>query len=949
MKQRSALSIIVLFLTTLAVGPAALLAKELPTDSRVLTGRLDNGVTWMYRRHDNPPGKMALMMHVDSGSLNETEKQRGLAHFIEHMCFNGTENFPPGELIPYFESIGMEFGPDLNAFTSFDQTAYMLFTPNTEAEQIDKALTVLSDYAFRVLLLEEEIDKERGVILEEARAGKNANQRVRDKLWPELFEGTRIAKRLPIGLEEVIANAPREVFVDYYRTWYRPENVTVVLVGDADHEGIVPLIEKRFGRYEAPVPAREQKGPEFKPFTEQRGLVVTDPELARCRIQMYNVRPGRPSTTTEKLWRTELVESVAGWIMDRRFDDLVNKGEASFRTANAGVGNFFNDALLITGMAMGEPDEWSDMLEQLVTEVKRAREHGFTLRELGLAKKELLAGAKRAVRTEPTRNARGFAFQIISAVNEEEPILSAEQELDLHEKMLPTITLDEVNAVMKKHFTPGTFAYVVTTPDKPGVPVPERDEVLAMARSAWAREVEALREDEAVTQLLPELPDPGKVVESSMDEDLKITSGWLSNGVRFHHRFMDYKKDQVLVTISLAGGQIEETAENAGITEVATLAVREAATSRLTSTQMRDLMTGKNINVFGSASDDAFGITVTGSPEDLEAGMQQVYALLTDGKIEEAAFKNWKLNMLQRIAQLEKMPRFQAMVATSDLLSGGDPRRTYWTRERVKGQSRSEAQAWFERLCREAPIEVSVVGDISLEKVRPLLTRYLGSLPERSRTADHLASLRHLDRPAGPLSRRMEVETMTPQAMAIAGFVGCDVRHVTDRRALEVCSNVLSSRLIKRIREELSLVYSIGAQNAPSDAYVDAGVFLAAAPCDPEKVETLVDEVRTIFNDFAEKGPTEEELANAKRQIAENLDNEMKEPGYWSGVLRALDLHGRALAEQKREKSAFEKLTGEQVRDVFRAYNKPEQRFKVIAVPAQPETEAKEPEAAAAS
>jgi zinc protease len=474
------------FLTvaTVVVAPATLSAKELPADSRVLTGRLENGVTWMYRRHDNPPGKMTLMMRVDSGSLNETEKQRGPAHFIEHMCFNGTENFPLGELIPYFESIGMEFGPDLNAFTSFDQTAYMLFTPNTETEQIDKALTVLSDYAFRALLLEEEIDKERGVVLEEARAGKSANQRVRDELWPELFEGTRIAKRLPIGLEKVIANAPREAIADYYRTWYRPENVTVVLVGDTDQEGIVPLIEKRFGQYQAPVPAREREGPEFKAFTEQRGLVVTDPELARCRIQMYNVRPGRPPTTTEQLWRTELVESVAGWIMDRRFDDLVNKGEASFRTANAGVGNFFNDALLTTGMAMGEPDEWSDMLEQLVIEIKRAREHGFTQRELELAKKKLLASAKRAVRTEPTRNARGFAFEIISAVNAEEPILSAQQELNLHEKVLPTVTLDEVDAVMKKHFAPGAFAYVVTTPDKPGVPVPEREEVLATAQSA---------------------------------------------------------------------------------------------------------------------------------------------------------------------------------------------------------------------------------------------------------------------------------------------------------------------------------------------------------------------------------------------------------------------------------------------------------------------------------
>ena len=204
MRIKARLTALAVMLSALSMLSTPLFGKPLPRDSRIITGKLKNGVTWMYRKHDNPPGKMALMIHVRTGSLNETDSQRGLAHFVEHMAFNGTENFPPGELIPYFESIGMEFGADLNAFTSFDQTAYMLFTPDTETEQIDKALMVLSDYAFRMLFLEEEIEKERGVILEESRTGKNAYQRMRDELWPELFEGSRFAERLPIGKDEII-------------------------------------------------------------------------------------------------------------------------------------------------------------------------------------------------------------------------------------------------------------------------------------------------------------------------------------------------------------------------------------------------------------------------------------------------------------------------------------------------------------------------------------------------------------------------------------------------------------------------------------------------------------------------------------------------------------------------------------------------------------------------
>lgn len=910
----------------------------LPRDERNLTGKLENGVTWMYRQHDNPPGKMALMFHMRTGSLNETDAQRGLAHFIEHMCFNGSEHFKPGALIPYFESIGMEFGADLNAFTSFDQTAYMLFTPNTETEQIDKALMVLSDYAFRVSFVPEEIEKERGVVLEESRRGKSAFQRVRDKLWPELYEGSRFATRLPIGDDEVLAKAPREEFVDYYNTWYRPENLTLVLVGDAEIDRVKPLIEKWFGEAKPAADARKPMGPEFKPFTEERAMVVTDHELPVCQVQLFNIRAGRPPTTTEEQWRTELVESIGTWIIGRRYEERVNKGEASFRGAGAGVSNFFNDALLISASATGEPDDWNKMLDELIAEVHRAGAFGFTARELELARKDTLANAERAVKTEPTQNANRMIRQIVGRVNDREPSMSAQQELDLFARMLPTVTLEEVNQAFTTHFAPGTFAYVVTLPDKPGIEVPERAEVLDLAKEAWARKVEPVTEDAAATTLLASLPEPGKIEEKSFDETYAITSAWLSNGVRVHHRFMDYKKDEVTVTIHLAGGQIEETAANAGITEIASLAVREAATSRLTSTQMRDLMTGKNIGVFANPQQDSFALRVSGSPVDLEVGLQQAHALMTDGKIEESAFKNWQLSTKQQIDRVKTMPMSQAQITLDELISGGDARMAFWTKERVDAASRERAQAWFDRLCREAPIEVSVVGDIKLETAMPLIEMYVGSLASRPRTATHLDALRKLARPTGPLARRVDVETMTPQAMALTGFVGARGQDVTERRALEMASRILSSRAVKRIREDLSLVYSISVRNLSNWAYEDASPFLSGAPCKPENVDTLVAEVNRIFGDFAKDGPTPEELENAKKQLLENLDTGMKEPGFWTSLLSQLDSRGRSLDEAKTAKSSVEAQTADHVRSVFQKYYVPERVFRVTAVPALVET-----------
>ncbi|MFH0982654.1 MAG: insulinase family protein [Planctomycetota bacterium] len=924
------------------LGAASLVGGPLPHDERILTGKLDNGVTWMFRQHDNPPGKMALMMHVRTGSLNESEAQRGLAHFMEHMMFNGTEHFAPGELIKFFESIGMEFGADLNASTSFERTVYLLFTPDAKTETLDKTLMTLSDYAFRALLSNEEIDKERGVILEELRTGQDYQERLRDKLWPELFEGSRLAQRLPIGKEEVIAHAPRSEFEAYYRAWYRPENITVILAGDAKADDVVPLIKKWFSEYRAQVPGASQERAEFKPFTRERAIVVTDPELVQGSIELFNLGPRRPPTVTSEQWRQELVERIGSWIFGRRCEERLQKGEASYLQAGASIMDMFHDGLLVVGSAEGEPKKWETMLEELVMEINRAREFGFNQRELDLAKKEILADAEEAVRQEPTRNARRVGFAMVSAVNNQEPVLSAQQELDLLQEMLPGVQLPQVNETFAGHFKPGSFAYVLELPESAAVKVPPRDDVLAAARAAWARKLEAPKVEDVPTDLLAKLPEPGKVVESAVDKDLQITSAWLENGVRVHHRFMDYKKDLVMVSISLAGGVIEETAKNVGVTEVAGLAVNQAATSRLTSTNVRDLMTGKNIQVSAASGvDDAFTLTVSGSPKDLETGLQLAHALLTDGKIEASAFDKWKRARIQEIEQNQTNLFYKTFEVLQDLLSGGDPRRLVMTKEKVEAVDPKEAQTWFDRLCHEAPIEVAVVGDLNLEEAMPLIQKYVGSLPARKRSTEHLDGLRRLGRNTGPLKRQVKVETISPQAVAMAGFVGCEGRQHEDARALQVAANILSSRLIKHVREELSLVYSIRAMTRPSWIYRDSGLFQAGSMCDPDNADRLADEIHKTFQAFVDSGPTAEELENAKLQIANNLDTEMREPRYWWGILEYLGLHGRSLDEEKREKEAYARMTAEEVQTAFKKYYTPERSFTVTAVPTKVETQEK--------
>ncbi|MBU0617435.1 MAG: insulinase family protein, partial [Planctomycetes bacterium] len=751
---------------------------------------------------------------------------------------------------------------------------------------------VLSDQAFRCLLLEDEIEKERGVILAEIRAGKSAAQRIRDKLWPQVFAGSRFAERMVLGLEEVIESATRDDFVDYYQTWFRPERVTLVMVGDTDPGPVVPLIEKWFGDYRPTVSARVEPGAQFKTFTQQRAMVVTDPEYERCQVTIYNILPGRRPTTTVAEARVELVEGIGSWILDRRFDERVKKGEASYHNAGGGVMSFFGEALLVMGRAGGEPGQWEKMLEELIVEISRARQYGFTERELELARAEIAADAERAVNTEATRNARRIAMEMIRAVNDEEPVMSATQELELIERLLPTIELKEVSAAFATSFAPGTFAYALQMPEKDEIKLPTNEEVLAAARAALARKVEPPKDEQRATELLASEPRPGKVVESTTDEELNTTHFWLENGVRVHHRFMDYKKDLVLVGISLGGARLEETAGSAGVTEVAALAFNQPATKRLSSTEITDIMTGKQINLRAEFMErDSLDILVTGSPDDLEIGLQLAHVLLTEGRIEQPAFKKWVETSLQKYERFSKSPQFAAMATLLEVISGNDPRVTMNDPQRINAQSLERCQAWLERLCREAPLEVAVVGEMTQDEVMPLIEKYVGSLPKRSRSAAQLDPLRKLNRGEGPLDRRVSVDTITPQAMVFYGFVGSDARDVRDSQALELAAKTLDSQLIERVREELGLVYSIGVQTEASEVYEDAGMFVSGAPCAPDKAEELVSEIEGLFTGFAENGPTEEELANAKKQVLNNLDTRIREPTFWWGKLRYVDLH----------------------------------------------------------
>lgn len=920
--------------------------EPLPTDPALATGKLDNGLSYIVRKHGNPEGRAAVWMHVNTGSLNETDAQRGIAHYLEHMAFNGSKNFPPGSVIDFFQSLGLAFGRDQNAFTSFDQTTYQLYLPNTQGETIDKALLFMSDVAGRLSLLPHEIDEERGIIQEEKRTRLSAQQRVGEYILERIAPESTFGQRLPIGVDATLKSVMQPDFQDYYNRYYVPSNMTVIFVGDTDPAPVVEHIKKAFADgKKADVPKDRDVG--VKPTRGYRAIIATDPELKTASVNFTRIDLPVGPTTTLNGARRELIDTIGQFAFNRRLADHLAAGTASYLSASGTVGDEYRVFRQVEVQANGTPDKWQAMLTDLATEVRRATLHGFKDSELDDAKKSILSNAEEGVARESTTPARSMIARLNGSVADGDAIMSAAQRLDLLKKVLPSISTSEVSEAFTRNFDFSSAVFVASLPAGPGVP--SEADLVKFGTEALKVSPAPEAEKARTTSLLKEQPAGGKVAESKTHEASGVASGWLENGVRFHHRAMDQRKDDATISITLAGGQIEESAENRGISDVAALAWSRPATGTLSSTQIRDFMTGKKVSVRGGdgggggrggrgggGGGDAFTLTVSGSPTDLETGVQLAYLLLTDPVIEPAAFEQWKARELQQIESRKVQPQGVLMeTAAASLYPAGEARVKPLQKQQVEALTVAGAQAWLKRIIATAPIEVAVVGDIKQDAAEALVSKYLGSLSKRERINDKtLANLRQIKHVPGPVVKAVEAETKTPQAVVFDGFYGPDAKNVRDTRLMQLAARLVSTRLVKIIREEKQLVYSISAQVQPGTAYPGWGQFTAAAPTAPEKADLLGPALDEVYAAFAKGGPTAEELDTARKQFANQFEEQMKEPAFWQGRLATLSYRGGAtLDETMQGPAAFQAFTADEVRDTFAKYYKPESSFRFSVKP----------------
>lgn len=879
--------------TGAAPGDRDQVDRALEWSDEVVRGELDNGLTYIVKPHAAAGESVRMMLLLKAGAFHEDDSQRGAGHFIQRMSLAGSEHFPRGAARAFFDEQGVVFNEWRNTFIAFDHAVYTFELPAPSEAAVDRGLLFLSDVLGRLDLSDREIEQQRGVVLEKLRAMLGPRQRIRDRLLPRLAPGSLLGERFPLGEPENIREITPEAIRRYYQRWYTPRGAVLIVVGDVSTERTPARIREAFGDLEAgPPPKVIDSG--VRPTEEVSALVATDPEVAGATIEIGRMSVAPGPMRTEADFRRELAGDLAERALQRRLERMTERGESAFVKSTTFSGEIFRGRWYALLQVTGERGAWRELLDQVGTELLRLTRHGFTARDIGDAGRALLAEARRNARVAPGLEAEEIAWSIARAALFDHVYLSASDRLELMRAAIESTSAEEATDAMRQRLDPTRSVFVLITGEEASAP--QEKALRTAAREMLKRDVAPPRDRLRPDTLMAKRPEPGVVEEVSLHPESGVLSAWLDNGVRVHHRRMERLAREAVVRITIAGGEIEETERTRGLSAAVADSLDHPATDRLTSTDIRDLLLGANLDISAEHRDDLIAIEFRGDVEDLEAGLQTAHLMLTSPRVEPAALRRWRTEQLQRIAERKTQPGMVLSEVIPDLmLRPGDTRMRPLQRADVEAVTVQRAQAWLERLIAEAPIEAAIVGDVDESRAMELASRYLGSLPQRRRISDAFPQeLRAVMRAEPPFERRLEIDTLTPQAIVVVGCVGADERSEIESQSLDMAARVLESRLRRQLIEERGLVSVVGARHKPGRAYPGTGLLTCWAPVDPSEAERVANAMEEALAYFAATGPSAAEMDGARRQMRARAAQKLSDPAHWASALSEMTYRGRA-------------------------------------------------------
>ncbi len=859
------------------------LSAELPIEDAVLKGRLDNGLTYFIRTNQKPENRADLWLVVNAGSIQEDDDQQGLAHFVEHMAFNGTRNFEKQELVNYLESIGMTFGPDINAFTSFDETVYNLTIPTDDQETMATAFQILEDWAHGLAFDGEEIDKERGVVVEEWRLGRGAEARIRDKHFPVLFEGSRYAERLPIGKKEILESAPHEALRRFYHDWYRPDLMAVIAVGDFDPEVLEKLIQQHFSRLEAPAEPRRREIYTVPGHDEDRFAITTDPEATMTSVGVYYKLPKRTQGTVGD-YRRQIVESLYHGMVNARLRELTQEADPPFLygvSASAGIVRSTDFFIQVAGVREGQVVRG---LESLLTEAERADRFGFTETELGRLKADLLRGYEQAYAERDKRQSASLAAEYMRHFLEDEPIPGIEMELEIVQELLPTISLEELNELADEAIQQTNRVVLLSGPEKADQPLPNEEALIAAFENVANREITAYVDRVLDKPLLEHEPSPSPVAEEHFIEEIDVTEWRLENGIRVVLKPTDFKNDQVLLTAFSPGGHSLVPDARYSSAAFADTVVSEGGVGEFDAIELEKAMAGKLVSVSPFIGELEEGVTASASPEDLETLFQLVYLSLTAPRADSEAFQAFMTRMESFIENREARPEIAFSDEVQTVTYGGHLRRRPISKEVLQEIDLETALGVFrDRFADTSDFTFLIVGNFELDSIRPLVERYLGGLP----TTDRKETWRDVgaDPVEGELSVTMHrgLEPKSRVQLLLRGPAEWSRENLHDIQSLAAALRI---RLREVLREDMGATYGVGVNGILVDRPKERYLFAVGFGCAPENVEEMIEAVRKEIQAVQDQGLDKSYAEKVQEAQRRRREVSLKENGFWISVLR---------------------------------------------------------------
>lgn len=872
--------------------------QPLPVDQAVRTGTLPNGLTYYIRHNETPKGQADFYIAQKVGSILEEDNQRGLAHFLEHMCFNGTESFPGNDLIAWLETVGVKFGQNLNAYTSIDETVYNISNVPTARESVqDSCLIILHDWADGLLLDPKEIDKERGVIHEEWRSRNVGQQRILEQVLPKLYPDSKYGYRLPIGTMEVVDNFPPQALRDYYEAWYRPDQQGIIVVGDIDVDRIENKIKEIFSPIKMPENAKPR---EYEEVPDTEGTIYAIGKDSEMQYSVFNIYfknevvPRNQRNTIIYLVQDYVTDMIAN-MLNARYNEMSSNPDVEFAAAFAGYDNFLvantEDALNVGGVGKG--NDVMPAFKSVYRELLRAVRGGFTISEYDRARSEYLSRLESAYNERENTESEKYSREIVRHFIDNVPMPGIEYEYQMMNALANQIPVEAINQAVQQMVTDDNRVVLMMLPDKPGVVIPTEEQLAAAMGEVNGENIEAFVDEVKAEPLIPTLPAPGKIVKEEPVEKWGATKLTLSNGVEVIVKVTDFKADEIVFDAQALGGTSVFPDSYANSLISFPVMIEQSGLGDYTAKDMQKYLQGKQLRV--SPSFDAYVRDVAGTttPKDLPTAMELIYMTFTNFNITPDEFLASQKQYEGLLKNQEANPEY---IFQRDLTKAlfTNPRKQALSAEAIEGATLEQTLEIARKMtANAADYTFYFSGNIDMATFRPLVEQYIATLPaDASKATKKPKFVESLNIAPGDKETVFTTEMQQPQTYVAILNYGKLPYTKENRAAASVAGQILSKRLLDKVREEMGAVYSIWASgNMERVTDKNNTMMQSTFPMKPELRKEVLDVIAKEFKDM-ETNVTPEELGKVVEFMIKNVTENQKLNSAWINAMAGEALNG---------------------------------------------------------